>query len=65
MTRGLAFALALAIGAVNLAPVWLLAKQAITPERESFAWPLSSSVSVSSMSSTVSTRCASPAIATP
>jgi ABC-type glycerol-3-phosphate transport system permease component len=37
--RLVVLALALGIGAPNLLLVWLLAKQAITPERESFAWP--------------------------
>jgi multiple sugar transport system permease protein len=32
-------AVALGVGALNLLPVWLIVKQAITPERESFAWP--------------------------
>lgn len=39
MRRAATFALALALGALNLVPVWLLLKQAVTPERESFAWP--------------------------
>ena len=39
MRRALALALALALGALNGLPVWLLFKQALTPERESFAWP--------------------------
>lgn len=39
MRRAAAFALALALCALNLVPVWLLLKQAVTPERESFAWP--------------------------
>lgn len=39
MRRALAFALALALGALNLLPLLLLLKQATTPERESLAWP--------------------------
>lgn len=39
MSRRAPLLLALAVGAVNLLPVWLILKQAITPERESFAWP--------------------------
>ncbi len=31
--------LAFAIAGVNLVPLWLVVKQALTPERESFAWP--------------------------
>lgn len=30
---------ALAIAVANLAPLWIVVKQAFTPERESFAWP--------------------------
>jgi len=30
---------ALALAAADLVPLWLVMKQAITPERESFAWP--------------------------
>jgi multiple sugar transport system permease protein len=29
----------IALGALNLLPVWLIVKEAVTPERESFAWP--------------------------
>lgn len=36
--RGLV-AIAFTIALVNLVPLWLVAKQAVTPERESFAWP--------------------------
>lgn len=39
MSRALATAFVLAVGTLNLLPVWLIAKQAVTPERESFAWP--------------------------
>ena len=39
MRRPIATAFVLGLGAINLLPVWLIAKQAITPERESFAWP--------------------------
>lgn len=39
MRRAIAFAAVLALGGLNLVPVWLLLKQAVTPERESFAWP--------------------------
>lgn len=30
---------AFAVAAANLVPLWLVVKQAVTPERESFAWP--------------------------
>ena len=39
MTRRLVVLLAFAIAAVGLVPLWLLVKQAVTPEAESFAWP--------------------------
>jgi multiple sugar transport system permease protein len=37
--RPLALAVVLGVGALDLLPVWLVLKQAITPESESFAWP--------------------------
>lgn len=39
MSRRASLALVIAPCAVNLLPVWLLVKQALTPEAESFAWP--------------------------
>lgn len=39
MRRKTAFAIALLIAALDLLPLALLLKQAVTPERESFAWP--------------------------
>lgn len=39
MNRRILVALACAIAGVNAVPLWLVAKQALTPERESFAWP--------------------------
>ena len=39
MTRRLLIVLAAAIAVLDLAPLALILKQAVTPERESFAWP--------------------------
>lgn len=39
MNRRVLVALACMIAGVNAIPLWLVAKQAFTPERESFAWP--------------------------
>jgi multiple sugar transport system permease protein len=39
MRRGWLVAAAVAIALVDLLPLWLVAKQALTPERESYAWP--------------------------
>lgn len=38
MRRGLVLA-ALTVALANLLPLWLIAKQAFSPERESYAWP--------------------------
>jgi multiple sugar transport system permease protein len=37
--RGLLVAVAVLVGLLDLAPLALVVKQAVTPERESFAWP--------------------------
>ena len=39
MKRRIFTALALLVAFINLLPLWLVIKQAFTPERESFAWP--------------------------
>ena len=39
MTRRLALGAALAIALADLVPLALVVKQALTPERESLAWP--------------------------
>ncbi|MEO2168350.1 MAG: carbohydrate ABC transporter permease [bacterium] len=39
MKRRWLFAAALALGATNLLPLWLVVKQALSPEKESFSWP--------------------------
>jgi multiple sugar transport system permease protein len=39
MKRSALIAVAAALAAADLLPLWLIVKQAITPERESFAWP--------------------------
>ncbi len=39
MKRRIVVLLAFAIAGINLLPLWFVVKQAVTPERESFAWP--------------------------
>ena len=37
--RRMLVVVALALAGADLVPLWLVVKQAVTPERESFAWP--------------------------
>src|SRR5262245_32353684 len=39
MKRGIIGSIAVGIAAVDLLPLWIILKQAVTPERESVAWP--------------------------